>query len=178
MNIRVYKKNPNYLISEYGDVYSKYSNRYLKQCQVKLGITLLEFKQIMQKSRTAYCHRLVAEHWLPNPDNLEQVNHIDENTSNNHYTNLQWMTRKDNMDYSQSGIYYFKDPDGNPVEVFNLQRFCRDNNLSAGNMHMVLDGKRKHHKGWTSNLPEDYKFHKRDDPLYGNKCWGWKECAK
>ena len=80
------------------------------------------------------------------------------------------------MEYSQSGTFYFRNPDGEDITVFNLQKFCRDNNLSVGNMHMVFDGKRNIHKGYTRGcVPEDYKFHKRDNPLHGNKCWGWKE---
>ena len=174
---RVCKYNNKYLISEYGDLYSKFSKKYITSRRGKLGYHLVRLQGVEKghDSRiNKFCHRLVAEHWIDNPDNLEQVNHIDEDTSNNHYSNLQWMSREDNMDYSQSGTYYFKDPEGNPVEIFNLQRFCRENKLSAGNMHMVLDGKRNHHKGWTSNLPEDYSFHKRDDPLHGTKAWGWK----
>ncbi len=168
---RVCKYNPNYLVSEYGDLYSKFSDRYITPNQGKLGYLLVRVQSTDKVRLNKFCHRLVAEHWIDNPDNLEQVNHIDENTVNNHYTNLEWMSRQDNIEYSQAGTYYFKSPEGVVVEVFNLNKFCRENKLSAGNMHMVLDGKRGHHKGWTSALPEDFKFHKRDDPLHGKKCW-------
>lgn len=49
--------------------------------------------------KTFFIHRLVAEAYVPNPENKETVNHIDENKENNHYTNLSWMTRAENVVY-------------------------------------------------------------------------------
>ena len=45
-------------------------------------------------------HRLVAQAFLPNPDNLPEVNHQDTNTSNNCVENLEWCTHAYNMHYS------------------------------------------------------------------------------
>ena len=44
-------------------------------------------------------HRLVAQTFIPNPDNLPEVNHIDENKENNSVQNLEWCDRKYNHNY-------------------------------------------------------------------------------
>jgi hypothetical protein len=43
-----------------------------------------------------YIHRLVAEHFIDNPDNKPEVDHIDRDKSNNMYWNLRWATRSEN----------------------------------------------------------------------------------
>ena len=43
-----------------------------------------------------YLHRLIADHFLPNPDNLRDVHHIDGNPKNNNVSNLQWLSHQEN----------------------------------------------------------------------------------
>lgn len=50
---------------------------------------------------------------------------------------------------SKAKEFSFTKPDGEQVHFINLQKFCRDNNLQAGNMYRVFVGERKSHKGWT-----------------------------
>lgn len=51
------------------------------------------------KYHTKYIHRLVAEAFIPNPDNLPFVNHKDEDGTNNFIDNLEWCTREYNVSY-------------------------------------------------------------------------------
>ena len=62
-------------------------------------------------------HRLVAQAFLPNPNKYPQVNHRDENKSNNTVDNLEWCTSQYNINYSQA----------KPVLQFDLQgNFIRE----------------------------------------------------
>lgn len=52
--------------------------------------------------KTYLIHRLVAQHFIPNPDNLPQVNHIDHDRSNNRVDNLEWCTAKYNSNHKRN----------------------------------------------------------------------------
>ena len=87
-----------YLISSTGLVFSTRSNRLIKQQLSNVGYYRVEIN-IDGKARKYSVHRLVAETFIPNPNNYPIVNHKDENPNNNHVSNLEWCTHKYNSNY-------------------------------------------------------------------------------
>ena len=85
---------PGYLITEYGKVWSKQTSKFLKPYTNNRGYLAVSLGTEKKKRQV---HRLVAEAWLPNPDNLPVVHHKDSDTLNNHYTNLEWCTQQYNV---------------------------------------------------------------------------------
>ena len=58
-------------------------------------------------------HRLVAETYIPNPENKPDINHLDGNKLNNHVSNLQWVTSKENHSHAwKIGLYDNRDTSG------------------------------------------------------------------
>ena len=89
-----------YQISNFGRVKSFYfkNHRILKPHKVK-GYSNVELYK-NKKKKQFYIHRLVMENFCPIENmNVLDVNHKDEDKSNNHISNLEWMTHKDNLNY-------------------------------------------------------------------------------
>lgn len=122
------KIDDRYSVSNLGRVKSNYrgTERILKPTTIKNGYLRVSlYRGGVMKSVSI--HRLVAKAFIPNPYNLPQVNHKDENKENNCVDNLEWCTAKYNCNYgtrsSRSGSTFKKkicsvDKDGN-IEYFD-----------------------------------------------------------
>lgn len=89
-----------YTISSDGKVFSIRSGKYLKPRLSMDGYERVALCRGRNYTREYRVHRLVAEAFIDNPDNLPQVNHKDFNVRNNYFENLEWCTNKDNAHYS------------------------------------------------------------------------------
>jgi len=81
------------------------------------------YKDIKLNGNHHLIHRLVAEHFINNPCNETDVNHKDGNRTNNHYTNLEWCSRSENLKHS------FRELGQTPVRNFIGCELYRNNEL-------------------------------------------------
>lgn len=89
-----------YLISNYGNV-QKIKNEqstFLKIYDNGIGYKMVVLR-LNKKNKMQYVHRLVAKHFLDNPNNFREVNHIDFDKANNNLSNIEWCDRQKNMDH-------------------------------------------------------------------------------
>ena len=87
-----------YAITSHGRIWSFKRNQWLAQYKNERGYMYVTLSKD-GKSRNFRVHRLVAAAFLLNYDYLPQVNHKDEDKTNNHVENLEWMSAKDNNNY-------------------------------------------------------------------------------
>lgn len=70
-----------------------------------------------------YIHRLVAEHFLANPDNKRCVNHKDCNRANNNWYNLEWVNHAENAKQTEELKHLIRNEKGQFVGNFNYSRY-------------------------------------------------------
>jgi hypothetical protein len=85
----------NYLIYPDGRVYNKKHNRFLKPHLTNHGYLQIDLSN-NGKHKVMKVHRLIANHYIPNPENKPCVDHIDRDRQNNNIENLRWVTIREN----------------------------------------------------------------------------------
>ena len=84
----------NYSISNFGNVKNNQTGKMLKPSNVK------GYLSVKLNNKSNLIHRLIANAFIPNPDNKPFIDHIDNNRANNNINNLRWATPSEN-NYNQ-----------------------------------------------------------------------------
>ena len=97
---------PDYTFTEDGQIYSHISKKFLRQCDDKDGYKICAIKQKNGQRVTKRVHRIIASTYIDNPDCKPIVNHKDGNKANNHISNLEWVTAKENRRHAiHTGLF-------------------------------------------------------------------------
>jgi hypothetical protein len=163
-----------YQVSNYGRIRSL--DRYIIYKNGKVIFKRGQFKRIRKDSRDLYMlvdlskddsretklvHRLVADAFIRNQNNLPQVNHKDENKKNNNADNLEWCNQKYNTNYGTCIARIVKNNKDN-YERLSKNVVCLNDmkvfkstieagnyyNVDCSNVSRVCNGLRKHSKGY------------------------------
>lgn len=134
-----------YEISNLGNVRNTITNKILTPCDNGKG-----YMRVNLNHKTKYIHRLVAEAFIPNPNNWPVINHKDENKKNNDISNLEWCTVSYNNNYGTKNqrcaekLYipvYQYDLNGNFIKRWDAASLVKD--ISKTSINNCLSGRSK-----------------------------------
>ena len=164
---RTINEYPDYIISNWGRVKSiKFGKeRILKQGKNRYGYFYVGLCKD-RKRKYYFVHRIVATHFLPNPENKPQIDHIDTNPQNNCISNLRWVTNKENMNNPitlkkikkhQKSILQFSKKGRIILHKWeSIRQAIKELNINKGNVIQCLKGNRKTAGGFKWMYYEDY----------------------
>ena len=142
-----------YQVSNFGRVKSiKFGKEIILKQSIRHGYYYVGLLK-NGKHKNYLVHRLVAEAFLENPDNLPQVNHKDENKQNNVVSNLEWCTHEYNNTYGtriercSKPVLQF-DLNGNLIKEWKSINECGRNGFKKSDICKCCRGERKTHRGF------------------------------
>lgn len=147
----------NYSVSDMGRVRNDRTGRILKPGNLKQGYTQVHLSK-NGKITNHLIHRLVALTFIPNPDNLPQVNHINEDKTDNHVNNLEWCTQQYNNTYgtrieqmlhNRNGKFAQKQCIVDDVRYVSIRDAARHHSISTTTLAVALKRGQSHCLGHT-----------------------------
>lgn len=136
-------KLSDYTITENGEVINNKSKRVLKAQKNGKG-----YLRVSISRRLEFVHRLVANQYVPNPENKPQVNHKDGNKLNNHYTNLEWVTNIENRKHAcENGLQACGEKCGNSKLTWEDVDFIRSSDLNSTEIAKMFNISKSHARG-------------------------------
>ena len=146
--MKEHPEHKGYFITEDGEVWSYWRNRGREGWGIVLDKEpkkrrfnnhikgyLTVWIKTDQGQKLKKVHRLVAETYIPNPNCLPQVNHIDGIKTNNNVRNLEWCDNQRNTELALAKVHQLVTPTGEMIEVFNLGKFCREHKIDRGDLY-------------------------------------------
>ena len=153
-----------YKISNYGEVWSVRKQGLLKKGKCATGYYSVSLYK-NKKKKTFTIHRLVAIHFIDNPFKKPCVNHMDESRTNNHYSNLEWCTYEENMNWGTAierrktkrskQIVGINIDNGQIIEFPSINEAGR-NGYHQSSIWMCMNGRQSVHKGYKWFYKHDY----------------------
>lgn len=96
-----------YMVSNKGRIFSLKTNSFMEGTHNTSGYVRIKLRDSEGKQHIKPKHRIVAESFCKNDENKPYVNHIDGNKDNNHPSNLEWVTSKENTQHAiETGLIY------------------------------------------------------------------------
>lgn len=111
-----------YLINEEGEMYNIVSNKYIHPSIFQNGYKVATLTDTEHNRRKFLLHRLVAQTFIPNPNNYPIVMHLDNNPLNCNVDNLQWGTYSENNAQAiKDGLNKIPRPDNRKMYVVDVE---------------------------------------------------------
>lgn len=147
-------KYKDYLVSESGEVYSvKFGKKKLLKAHQSKDNFRRYVLTVDKKQKCITEHRLVADIYLPNPNNCNTVRHLNRDRSDNHVSNLEWYNHGvDVLNFAKQKQWSIMNVDTGEVVVVNsLKSWCEENDISYYSIRKTfpnIKNRQDNHKGY------------------------------